>query len=288
MKKTIISLLQELRSYIIILCCFVLISFIACFFVKTQLYDIITRPLHIVLHKTLFLNMEVNIEQLFIYTSIWENFTADIWLCLYFSLLFALPVLMVLLYRFIAKSLYHDEKVIVRTMFIVSFGLTIIAVSFCYFFLIPKAFEFFLSMHTIAKPMLKISDYISMIFHIIFGVGLAFQFPLLLILMTKFGLVEKNCLSKNRKIAIIIIFIVAAIITPPDVFSQIIVAIIFIALYELTNFIVVKLANNYKHNSYTQESNKLTKSCKRKHRDMKIIKKAKKSTINKKIKNRKA
>ena len=66
MKKTIISLLQELRSYIIILCCFVLISFIACFFVKTQLYDIITRPLHIVLHKTLFLNMEVDIEQLFI------------------------------------------------------------------------------------------------------------------------------------------------------------------------------------------------------------------------------
>jgi sec-independent protein translocase protein TatC len=105
-----------------------------------------------------------------------------------------------------------------------------------YYFLLPRFVNFFVFDTDNAKPMLKIIDYVRTFFFLIFTTSLIFQFPIILLIFAKFGLVKKNILTKNRKIAILIIFIISAIITPPDVVSQIFIASIIILIYEITNY----------------------------------------------------
>lgn len=228
MKKVIINLLKELRLSLLIWLFFVFIGFIFCYINKNYLYTFITDPITSIFNK--------KYNSLFIYTSIFESFTADLLVSFFSSIIISLPVLFICIYWFFSKSLYLSEKKIFAFSLFLSFVLTVCSIFMVYYFLLPRFVNFFVFDADNAKPMLKIIDYVRTFFCLIFATSLIFQFPIILLIFAKFGLVKKNILTKNRKIAILIIFIISAIITPPDVVSQIFIASIIILIYEITNY----------------------------------------------------
>ena len=162
-------------------------------------------------------------NELFIYTSILESFLADI---------------------------------------AVSFSLILgsLAICFSYYVIFPRAINFLITSNgNISKPLLKIGDYVSTFFHFILGFAIVFQIPLLLFGLAKFGIILPDALKRNRKIAIVIIFITAGIITPPDVLSQIFVAIFLTSIYEITNLVILKTAKKNMKKKTKIKSNKQNK-----------------------------
>ena len=235
MKKTIIDIIKDIRKYILIYGISFFCFFILCFINKNILYNIITSPLNL-LHNKLQKDIKIN----FIYTTIIENFNTDITISFYFALLFSLPILLFCIYKFYAKSLFKNEKIFFIKIILISLTMTYLSVLISYFFILPRAINFFIieNIKDNIKPMLKISDYITTCFHSLFWIIIIFHFPLFLFSLVKFKIIKKNFLSKNRKISLVIIFVVSAIITPPDVLSQIICAFILIIVYEITNLVI--------------------------------------------------
>gem|GEM_PF-4638940 len=224
-------MLKEMRLYAGVWCvCFVL-CFVTCFWQKNEFYLFIANPVIKILQKPL--------SEIFIYTSVFESFTANVSLCLYSGFLLSLPVLIVCIYKFVAKSLYEHEKKVLKKLLCFSFFLGFCAVATAYFVILPRATEFFIAtQNNIARPTLKIGEYVSTFFHIILGFAIIFQLPLVMVGLVKFGIIKPTFLSANRRISVVVIFIISAIITPPDVFSQVVCAFVLICLYELTNFYI--------------------------------------------------
>ncbi len=176
-----------------------------------------------------------------IYTSLTEAFFTYLKLSLYMGFILSLPIIICQIYLFIAPALYKKERNTLLPYLIISPILFIVGTVFVYKFIIPTAWEFFLSFE---KPVIaggiaieleaKISEYLSLIMDLIFAFGIAFQMPILLCLLTEIRVITPDFLIKKRKFAIILIFIIAAIITPPDVVSQIGLAIPMMILYELS------------------------------------------------------
>jgi sec-independent protein translocase protein TatC len=112
-------------------------------------------------------------------------------------------------------------------------------VTFGYFVVLPPAFEFFVSFNNqYLHAMISFSDYLSLLVTFLLGFGISFQLPILIFFLAKLGIVNNKMLSKNRKYAILIIFVVAAILTPsPDALSQILMAIPLMFLYEVSIFV---------------------------------------------------
>ena len=231
MKKTFFKMLKEFRCFLLLWLSSFIGLFSICFFNKEVIYKIISVSLLESLKKPL--------ADIFIYTSIFESFVTDISICCYSSCLLSLPVLAVCVDLFLRKSLFDNEKRILKRLLFCSGLLACFATVTTYYFVFPRAVVFFLDIKdTIAVPMLKISDYVSTFFHIIFGVILVFQLPIVMVGLVRFGVIKPSFLTENRRIAIVVIFIVSAVITPPDVISQVICAGVLMFLYELTNFYI--------------------------------------------------
>ena len=229
MKKEHKVLLVELRKWVAVW----LASFVGLFAIsynfRNALYSIITRPIE---------NIHTS-GNVFIYTNIWESFLTDLSLACNTAFIAAFPVLLFCIYKFVAPSLYKNEKKMLATLLILGIMLAVIAISVLYFLILPRAVEFLIAQNNnISKPMFRISEYVSTFFHLIIGFVIVFQIPLALFGMAKLGIISTNFMSKYRKIAIVIIFIIAAFITPPDVPSQLICASILIVIYELTNLAI--------------------------------------------------
>ena len=226
--------------------------FVVCYINKLKLYDIIFYPV-----KNIFGSQ--NINELFVYASILESFLADITISFYSAFLFSIPMLFLCGYLFFAKSMYPNEKCITKIILISSLILGLIAICFSYYIIFPRAISFLMTNGSdISKPMLKIGDYVSTFFHFIFGFAIVFQMPLMLFGLAKFGIILPDALQRNRKIAIVVIFIIAGIITPPDILSQIFVAGFLLAVYEITNFIIrntSKCTNKAKKKIKTKKQN---------------------------------
>ena len=222
MKKTVIGILKDIKKHLLIYCAFVFLVFCISFRSKEILYDFITRPL---LNK-------FDIKDLFVYTGILDMFFADMSLCLYVSFILTLPALLLCVYNFLAPSLYKHEKKGILIAFISGlfmFYLSVVAVYNC---LLPQIVRFFIvNDKTIAKPMLNINMYISAFFQIIFVVGLLFEFPITLSILAKCGFVNSKMLLKRSKEVVVVAFVIGAIITPPDVVSQIFCACVLIMIY---------------------------------------------------------
>lgn len=243
-------MLKELRVALICWLTFVMIFFFLCYHNRIPIYQVITKPITSIFKK------EYN--SLFIYTSIFESFMTDITLSFYTAIFLSLPILLICIYWFIQKSLYPHEKKILSCSLLFVLILTILSAMIVYYFLLPNFIQFFMFGANVATPMLKISEYISTFFHLIFIIALVFQFPILLPLFVKFGFIKNDFLKKNRKMAIVIIFIISAIITPPDIFSQITIASILIALYEITNHFLLKCNTKPKKKSHLTNKTKLS------------------------------
>jgi len=178
-----------------------------------------------------------------IYLGLTEAFTTYLKVALWGGIFLSFPMLVYQLWKFISPGLQSKEKSIVKPCFIISPFLFSLGALFSYFVVIPLAWRFFLSFENSSLPLpllleARMSDYFSLTFSFLISFGLSFQFPLILIGLAHLRIISSRGLALNRKYAIILIFVVAALLTPPDVLSQILLAIPLMILYEGTIWII--------------------------------------------------
>jgi sec-independent protein translocase protein TatC len=221
--------LGELRKRLIRALIAVGIGFFACYYYKDWIFDIITRPLTQVLPKNGYL----------IYTGLTEAFFVYMKLAFFASLIITSPFILYQIWKFISPGLLATEKKYVVPFVLSSTLLFVSGILFGYFIALPPAFEFFVSFNNkYLQAMISFRDYLSLFVTFLLGFGLSFELPIFIFFLTKLGIVNAKMLSKQRRYAILIIFIVAAILTPsPDALSQCLMAIPLMFLYEVSIYV---------------------------------------------------
>lgn len=204
------------------------IGFAVCYWFKDFIFSIVTRPLTQALPKNSYL----------IYTGLTEAFFTYMKVAFFASLIITSPYIIYQIWKFIAPGLLPKEKKYVVPFVLSSSFLFVSGVLFGYFVALPPAFEFFVSFNNqYLQAMLSFKDYLSL-FVTFLGFGISFELPVFIFFLTKLGIVNAAMLSKQRKYAILIIFIVAALLTPsPDALSQVLMAIPLMFLYEVSIFV---------------------------------------------------
>lgn len=235
-KMSLIDHLTELRRRLVRSFIALGIGFFVCYYFKEWLFDIITRPLTSVLPKNSYL----------IYTGLTEAFFVYMKLAFFASLIITSPFILYQIWKFLAPGLLPTEKKYVVPFVISSTSLFVGGVLFGYFIALPPAFDFFVSFNSkYLQALLSFSDYLSLFVTFLLGFGLSFELPVFIFFLAKLGIVSAKMLSKQRRYAILIIFIVAAILTPsPDALSQILMAIPLVFLYEVSIFVAKFVEKN--------------------------------------------
>lgn len=222
--------LEELRRRLII--CFIAVSagFLVAYGFAEEIFQILMRPIIRVLP---FENSSQNPSLIF--TGIAEGFLTYLKVAFLTGFFIAVPIIFYQLWKFVAPGLYRHEKryvlpfVLLSTIFFVGGAL------FGYFVVFPIGFQFFIKTFTteFIKPLPSIKEYLSFSTKLLMAFGIVFELPLLIFFLSRIGVVNAAYLSRQRKYAVLIIFVVAATITPPDIISQLMMAGPLIVLYEI-------------------------------------------------------
>ena len=174
-------------------------------------------------------------------TEVASPFFAPLKLAFFVALVIAMPWLLYQLWAFVAPGLYRSEKKAFLPFLLATPILFVAGAALAYYFVFPAAWTFFLSFESPdgggglpVQLEAKVSEYLSLVMQLIFAFGLAFQLPVLLTLLAKVGIISSAGLKKYRRYAYVGMFVIAAIITPPDVITQIGLAIPLILLYEVS------------------------------------------------------
>lgn len=220
---TLISHLLELRDRLIRAIIAVALIFLPCMFYSNQIFTFVATPLKEKLPKG---------TQL-IATTVMSPFTTPFKLSLFVAVFFAMPVIIYQLWAFVAPGLYRHEKRFAVPLLISSIVLFYTGVVFAYLFVFPVMFQFFAATtpHGVAM-MTDISAYLDFVLTMFLAFGAAFEVPVAVVLLVITGVVKIEKLRENRGYVLIGIFIVAALLTPPDAVSQCIMAIPMYLLYE--------------------------------------------------------
>lgn len=219
-KKPLLSHFLALRKVFLISVIAVIVGFIAAFyFFSTRLIDFITLPIK-----------ERGVE--IIYTAVSEAMTTRLKISLVTGIILASPVIIWQIWNFVKPALYEKEIRALRFWFFVTLLLFLIGVVFCYYFVFGLAVNFFLvAGDNLAAPLISIDRYLSFTLSFILPFGFAFDLPVIIYMTTKLGLTTPEMLIGKSKYVVLLFFIVAAILTPPDVYSQIMLAIPLLLLY---------------------------------------------------------
>ncbi len=219
--------LEELRSRIINSIIVVVVLFFISWFFKLRILDIIKKP-HSITMESLGLSQSLQV------LSYQEGFYAYIKLCLMTAVFLAYPVILYQIWKFVEAGLYKKERKYVRIFAPISFIAFIIGVLFGYFFLIPFGLQFLIKvLGGEIQPIITMSQYISLVTMLTLALGVVFQLPLIMLFVSRIGMLKAEDFIKWRMYAILIIFILAAVITPPDPFTQVMTALPMIILYEI-------------------------------------------------------
>ncbi len=236
-KVPLIEHFRELRTRCILSLLVFMIAFCICYYFSEHIYHFLLAPLA-ELEKD-------NAEFSLIYTGLTEAFFVYLKVSALAALLVSTPFFIWQIYLFISPGLYQKEKAILLPYLIAAPLLFTLGVTVVYYYIFPLAWGFFISFEsegsnsagTLAiEFMPSVAEYLELVVQLMFAFGLAFQLPIVLTLLAHAGVINANSLIKKRRLAIVIIFIVAAILTPPDVLSQIGLAIPMLLLYELSIF----------------------------------------------------
>lgn len=217
--------LEELRRRLIV--CFVAvgIGFVLSYGFKEKLFQILTRPLIGV--------METGDKLIF--TGLPEAFFTYLKVAFLSGIILATPIIFYEFWMFVAPGLYDKEK---RLMLPIVFLSTLFFLGgsfFGYFIVFPYGFKFFLGFASeIIRPLPSMREYLSFASKLLLAFGLVFELPLIITFLAKLGIVSVSFLKKNRKYAILLFFVGAAILTPPDVVTQIMMALPLMVLYEIS------------------------------------------------------
>jgi sec-independent protein translocase protein TatC len=175
------------------------------------------------------------------------------------GLILAMPYIFWQVWQFIKPALYERERKYARTAVFIMSALFIVGVVFSYFFMVPWTLNFLgtYQVSALVENQIALNSYISTVVSVILSVGATFELPVVIFVLAKLGIISPQFLIKNRKYAFVIVLIIAAIITPPDVFSQIIVTIPLWALYE-ASIIVAKRVSPRDEEEETDDSSEVT------------------------------
>jgi sec-independent protein translocase protein TatC len=236
-KMPLLSHLEELKTRLLRTLVVVGIGFGVCYVFKDWTFRIITRPLVETMPA----------QSSLIFTGLPEAFFIHMKIAFFASLLLTAPYSLYEIWCFVSPGLYRKEKRLVLPFLFFSTLLFAGGVLFGYFIALPPAFAFFVSFSTdFLKPMISFREYLSLTLWFLLAFGLCFEMPVFMYFLAKIGIVDARMLSRQRRYAILLIFIAAAVLTPsPDAVSQILMAIPLMVLYEVS-IVVVKFARRPK------------------------------------------
>ncbi len=224
----------ELRNRLLNSLIFIFASFIVSYIFAEQIYNFLVEPYASAVKD------DQNSRRL-IFTALHETFITYIKVAFFAAIFLGSPILLIQIYKFIAPGLYKNEKRAILPYLISTPILFLLGGTLVYYLVMPLAIKFFLSFETLGSsnslPIqleAKVNEYLSLIMRLIFAFGISFQLPVLLNLLARIGVVNSNYLKNRRRYVVVIIFAVAAILTPPDPITQIGLAIPLLLLYELS------------------------------------------------------
>ncbi len=226
--------LTELRSRLVKSFIYLFIFFIICYFFAENIYRFLLEP-----YAQAVMNDEVN--RRLIFTALHETFITYLKVAFFTAMFVTSPIILTQIWKFIAPGLYKNEKKALLPYLVVTPTLFLLGGMLVYYLVMPLAIKFFLTFETSAQisslPIQlepKVNEYLSLIMRLIFAFGISFQLPVLLSLLARVGFIDSEYLKKRRKYVVVIIFAVAAILTPPDPITQIGLGIPLLILYELS------------------------------------------------------
>jgi sec-independent protein translocase protein TatC len=223
--------LIELRQRLIWSLLSFIVAFFVCYVFAEQIYAFLTHPLAEA--------MKGQPGRRMIYTALYETFFTYLKVSAFGAICLSFPMVAIQIWMFVAPGLYKNERSAFLPFLLATPILFFTGAALVYFGLMPVAITFFLGFETPGgegtlpiQLEAKVSDYLDLIMTLIFAFGLSFQLPVLLTLLGRVGIVSSDFLRRNRRFAIVFAFVVAAVLTPPDIMSQFALAIPLCLLYE--------------------------------------------------------
>jgi len=237
-KSTVSEHLIELRSRILKSMIFLIFTFVICYIFSDKIYNFLVDP------YAQAVKGDGNNRRL-IFTALHESFLTYLKLAFFSAFFFSCPLILIQIWKFIAPGLYKDEKLALLPFLIATPILFLFGGMLVYYLIMPLAIDFFLSFETSSTngslPIqleAKVNEYLSLVMRLILAFGISFQLPVFLTLLAKVGFIDSEYLKTRRKYVVIIIFSMAAILTPPDPITQIGLALPLLLLYEISIFTV--------------------------------------------------
>ena len=228
----LIEHLIELRQRLVRSVIAIAVFFVVCFYFADEIFNILIIPYQKGAGTT---------DVKFIYTALQEKFFVEIKIAFFGAMFIAFPVIATQLYKFVAPGLYKNERGAFLPFLFATPILFIAGSCLVYFLIMPLATQFFLSQEQAGgggvaeiQNLQAVGSYLSLIMTLIFAFGLVFQLPVAITLLAKAGLVSSDALKDKRKYAVVLTFIAAAVLTPPDPVSQIGLAVPTLLLYEFS------------------------------------------------------